>query len=89
VVRDGGVISRIGVPQYVEGAVGLPLYRRNVTLTGGVAPVRAYMEELMPDILTGAVQSARVFDATVTLSDVPRGYRAMDSREAIKVQISF
>jgi threonine dehydrogenase-like Zn-dependent dehydrogenase len=89
VVRDGGVISRIGVPQYAEGPVGMPLYRRNVTLTGGVAPVRAYMEELMPDILTGAVQSARVFDATVTLSDVPSGYRAMDSREAIKVQISF
>jgi len=36
VVRDGGVISRIGVPQYAEGPVGLHLYRRNVTLTGGV-----------------------------------------------------
>ena len=87
VVRDGGVLSRIGVPQYTDGPVGLVLYRRNVTLTGGVAPVRAYMEELMPDILTGAVQAGRVFDATVSLDGVPGGYRAMDTRESLKVLI--
>ncbi|NMO51785.1 alcohol dehydrogenase catalytic domain-containing protein [Actinoplanes sp. TBRC 11911] len=87
VVRDGGTISRIGVPQYVDGPVGMPLYRRNVTLTGGVAPVRAYMELLLPDVLSGAVPAGRVFDATVGLAGVADGYRAMDRRESLKVLI--
>jgi threonine dehydrogenase-like Zn-dependent dehydrogenase len=87
VVRDGGVLSRIGLPQYADGPVGMPLYRRNVTLTGGVAPVRAYMDLLLPDLLTGKIQAGRVFDATVPLSGVPEGYQAMDRRERLKVLI--
>lgn len=50
---------------------------RNITLTGGVAPARAYIEELMPDILDGTVQPGRVFDRTTNLEEVPDGYRAM------------
>jgi threonine dehydrogenase-like Zn-dependent dehydrogenase len=60
---------------------------RNISLTGGVAPARAYIEELMPDILDGTIQPGRVFDSTVTLDEVPGGYRAMASREALKVLI--
>ncbi len=57
IVRAGGVISRVGVPQYDEAAVGFEsLFGRNITLTGGPAPTRAYMEELLPDILDGAVK---------------------------------
>jgi hypothetical protein len=41
----------------------------------------------MPDILDGKIQPGRVFDRTVTLEDVPDGYRAMASREALKVLI--
>ncbi len=41
VVRVGGVISRVGVPQYEEAPIGFPsLFGRNLTLTGGPAPVR-------------------------------------------------
>jgi threonine dehydrogenase-like Zn-dependent dehydrogenase len=48
VVRDGGTISRVGAPQYPEVPFGFPEFRRNLTLTGGIAPARAYIEELMP-----------------------------------------
>lgn len=87
VVRPGGVISRVGVPQYDEAQIGWDLFGRNVTLTGGPAPVRGYIEELLPDVLDGKVEPGKVFDRTVGLDEVPDGYRAMDRREALKVLV--
>ncbi len=87
VARDGGAVSRVGVPQYEEGPIGRGVFMRNVTLTGGVAPARAYIEELMPDILDGKVDPGRVFDRTVGLDGVPDGYRAMAGRESLKVLV--
>ena len=87
VARDGGVIGRVGAAQYTEVPMDFGTVMRNITLTGGVAPARAYIEDLMPDILDGKIQPGRVFDRTVTLEDVPDGYRAMASREALKVLI--
>ncbi|MFE7774982.1 alcohol dehydrogenase catalytic domain-containing protein [Streptomyces sp. NPDC057445] len=89
VVRPGGVISRVGVPQYENAPVGFPsLFGPNITLTGGPAPVRAYIDELLPAVLDGTVEPGRVFDRTVTLDEVPEGYRAMDQREALKVLVA-
>lgn len=62
-------------------------FLRNITVTRGVAPARAYIEELLPDILEGRIEPGRVFDRTVTLDEVPAGYRAMADREALKVMI--
>ncbi|MEU0480874.1 zinc-binding dehydrogenase, partial [Streptosporangium sp. NPDC006013] len=88
VVRPGGVISRVGVPQYDDAPVGFAsLFGPNITLTGGPAPVRAYIEELMPGVLEGTVQPGKVFDRTVGLEQAPDGYRAMDRREALKVLV--
>jgi threonine dehydrogenase-like Zn-dependent dehydrogenase len=60
---------------------------RNITLTGGVAPARAYIEELLPDVLEGRIEPGRVFDRAVGLDEVPDGYRAMADRQALKVLI--
>ncbi|MBM6405878.1 alcohol dehydrogenase catalytic domain-containing protein [Phycicoccus sp. CSK15P-2] len=87
VVRPGGTISRVGVPQYSDGPVGRVLFGPNVTLTGGVAPVRAYIEQLLPGVLDGSVDPGRVFDRTLSLEETPAGYAAMDGREAIKVML--
>lgn len=62
------------------------LFRLNARLAGGPAPVRAYIEELMPDILNGAIEPGKVFDTT-TLDGVPAGYQDMADREALKVLI--
>ena len=64
-------------------------FYRNVTIAGGPAPVRAYIEELMPDVLEGRIQPGRVFDQVTDLNGVPDGYRAMNERKAIKVMIRF
>jgi threonine dehydrogenase-like Zn-dependent dehydrogenase len=86
VVRPGGTISRVGVPQYEEAPVGFgSLFGPNVTLTGGPAPVRAYIDLLLPAVLNGAVQPGNVFDRTVGLEETPQAYAAMDARDALKV----
>jgi threonine dehydrogenase-like Zn-dependent dehydrogenase len=87
VVRDGGVISRVGAPQFSEVPLGFPEFMRNITLTGGVAPARAYIDELLPLVLDGTIDPGRVFDRTIGLDDVPAGYQAMADREALKVLV--
>lgn len=87
VVRDGGTVSRVGAPQFTDVPFGFGDFLRNITLTGGVAPARAYIEELMPHILDGSIRPGRVFDRTVGLEDIADGYRAMNDREALKVLV--
>jgi threonine dehydrogenase-like Zn-dependent dehydrogenase len=90
IVRPGGVISRVGVPQYEDAPVGSgSLFRKNITLTGGPAPVRAYMEPAIEQVLSGRIDPGRVFDRTVGIDDVAAGYAAMDDRDALKVMIAF
>ncbi|MFE5409532.1 zinc-binding dehydrogenase [Microbacterium sp. NPDC056569] len=89
VVRRGGVISRVGVPQYEDAPIGFgSLFRHNIRLAGGPAPVRAYIDELMPDILDGTIEPGKVFDATTDLDGVPAGYQDMDDRKTLKVLIT-
>ncbi|MFP5020528.1 zinc-dependent alcohol dehydrogenase family protein [Pseudonocardia phyllosphaerae] len=87
VTRDGGLVGRVGVSQYDEVPLGVKSFMRNVGIRGGVAPARAYIEELLPDVLDGTVQPGKVFDRTVGFDGVPDGYRAMNDREALKVLI--
>jgi threonine dehydrogenase-like Zn-dependent dehydrogenase len=89
IVRPGGVISRVGVPQYEEAPVGFgSLFGKNAALTGGPAPVRAYIEQAVRDVLDGRINPGKVFDATVTLDEIADGYRAMDTRTALKVLVA-
>lgn len=88
IVRAGGVISRVGVPQYEDAPIGMAsLFRHNVRLAGGPAPVRAYIEELMPDILNGTIEPGKVLDTTTDLDGVPAGYQDMADRNSLKVLI--
>jgi alcohol dehydrogenase len=87
--RPGGTVGYVGVPYGVEdeGLDVLSMFRKNVTLQGGVAPVRAYAEELMADVLGGTLDPSPIFTETVDLEGVPEGYAAMDERDAIKVLV--
>jgi threonine dehydrogenase-like Zn-dependent dehydrogenase len=88
IARPGGAIGRVGVPHYAGITAG-PTFYKNVIVGGGPAPVRAYIGELLPDVLEGRIEPGRVFDRVVGLEDVPDGYRAMDQRESIKVMVDF
>ncbi|WP_323675525.1 zinc-dependent alcohol dehydrogenase family protein [Halorubellus sp. PRR65] len=88
VARPGGTVGYVGVPAGVEDAEFLgAAFSKNVGLEGGVAPVRAYVEDLMADVLQGTLDPSPVFTKTVDLDGVPEGYRAMDERDAVKVLV--
>jgi threonine dehydrogenase-like Zn-dependent dehydrogenase len=87
IVRPGGAVGRVGVPHYEAIPAAQPTFYSNVTVSGGPAPVRAYIEELLPDVLEGRIEPGRVFDRVVGLDGVPDGYRAMNEREALKVMV--
>jgi threonine dehydrogenase-like Zn-dependent dehydrogenase len=82
--RPGGRVGYVGAP---SGGAELPiraLFNRNIGVAGGVAPVRAYIEELLPEVWSGAIDPGRVFDLALGLEDVAEAYRAMDERRSIK-----
>jgi alcohol dehydrogenase len=87
VARPGGTIGYVGVPHgpAEKGLNIMGLFFANLTLRGGPAPVRAYMTELMSDVLAGSLDPSPVFDMTVDLAGIPEGYAAMDERRALKV----
>ena len=87
IARPGGAVGRVGVPHYDAIPGAEQTFFKNVTVGGGPAPVRAYVDELLPDILEGRIEPGRVFDRTVGLDGVPDGYRAMNDRESIKVLV--
>src|SRR4051794_5470198 len=87
IARPGGAVGRVGVPQHTEIPGSLPAFFGNITIGGGPAPVRAYIDELLPDIVEGRIDPGRVFDRTVGLEGVPAGYEAMAERESIKVMV--
>lgn len=85
--RDGGTVGFVGVPAGVEGISLSLLFGRNVGIRGGVAPVRAYLPELLADVAAGELDPSPVLDLTVGLNGVPDGYAAMADRTATKVMI--
>jgi len=87
ITRPGGAVGRVGVPQDATMPASQQSFFRNVTVSGGPAPVRAYIAELLPDVLSGRIEPGRVFDRVVGLDGVPDGYRAMNERESIKVMV--
>lgn len=89
VTRHGGAIGYVGVPHGVaeEGLDIMGMFFKNLTLRGGPAPVRAYMQELMADVIAGTLDPSPVFDMTVDLEGIPDGYAAMDKRQALKVLV--
>jgi len=83
--RPGGRVGYVGVP---NGGAELPirtLFGTNVGVAGGVAPVRNYVEQLLPLVLDGTIEPGRVFDLELPLEQVAEAYAAMDERRAIKV----
>jgi threonine dehydrogenase-like Zn-dependent dehydrogenase len=83
VTRPGGMLGCVGASFYQIPAARLA--GANIGFRGGVAPVRAYLPDLLDDVLAGVIHPGKVFDLELPLEDVAEGYRAMDERRAIKV----
>jgi len=85
IARAGGIVSYVGVPYGVEKFDARRLFSDNISLAGALAPTRAYIDELMADVVNGTIDPSPVFTMRAPLADAPKGYAAMDAREAIKV----
>jgi threonine dehydrogenase-like Zn-dependent dehydrogenase len=87
--RPGAAIGYVGVPQdLTDGYAPLPirqLFVNNITVSGGVAPARAYLPELLAEVVDGRLDPGPVFDLELPLAQAADGYRAMNDRTAIKV----
>jgi threonine dehydrogenase-like Zn-dependent dehydrogenase len=81
--RPGGRVGFVGVPHGVVLPVAT-MFGRNISLAGGVAPVRAYLPDLRDRVLAGQIHPGRVFDLTLPLAEVPQAYAAMHERRAVK-----
>jgi threonine dehydrogenase-like Zn-dependent dehydrogenase len=83
IARPGSTVGYVGVPHGVQIPVE-DIFYRNVGVHGGPAPARAYMPELLDDILKGHINPGLVFDFTTDLNDIEQAYSAMNERRAIK-----
>src|SRR6266704_4643272 len=67
IARPGGAVGRVRVPQDEAMPASRPAFYDNLTVSGGPAPVRAYIQELLPDVLEGRIEPGRVFDRVASL----------------------
>ena len=88
ICRPGCRVGFVGVPHHSAAMDFRRMFFQNIALQGGVAPVRAYIPELLADVLAGRLDPSPVLDLTVDLAGVPEGYRAMDTRKAVKVMVT-
>jgi threonine dehydrogenase-like Zn-dependent dehydrogenase len=87
VARPGGTVGYVGVPHETEPLNMQRMFRHNIAVKGGVAPVRAYIPRMMDEVMAGRLDPSPVLDMEVPLDGVPEGYAAMDQRKAIKVMM--
>jgi threonine dehydrogenase-like Zn-dependent dehydrogenase len=70
-----------------SNSTGPKLFFAQVHLHCGPALVRRYLPELIDLVLNDNINPGKVFDLTLPLDQVAKGYRAMDERRAIKARL--
>jgi threonine dehydrogenase-like Zn-dependent dehydrogenase len=83
ITRVGSVVGAVGVPHDVVVPIETIIFK-NIGIRGGVAPVRKYIPELLPDVLEGKINPGLVFDFQTDLDNIKEAYAAMDERRAVK-----
>jgi threonine dehydrogenase-like Zn-dependent dehydrogenase len=83
IARPGSTVGYVGVPHGVEFPVQT-MFFQNIGVQGGGAPVRAYLPELLDDVLAERINPGKVLDYETDLDGIGEAYAAMDERRAIK-----
>lgn len=91
-LQPGGTISWVGMEVFM-GAPEIPwqqAFFKNVSIAGGVAPVKSYLPELWPLLEEGKIDPSPVFTHDLPLEEGADGYGIMSSREegSIKVAVT-
>jgi alcohol dehydrogenase len=86
-VRPGGAVAIVGAP-HTDGTWDIGrVFRHNITVRAGVAPVQRYLPELVDAVVSGDLDPSPLFTRTVGLGGIAAGYEAMDTRQEIKVLV--
>ncbi len=91
-VQPGGTVSWVGM----EVFLGTPevawdqCFLRNLTIRGGVAPVRRYLPELWDQLADGRIDPSPVLTHDLGMDEAASGYGVMARREegSVKVAVS-
>ena len=83
ITRAGGDVGYVGAPHGVQVPINRNFYR-NIGMRGGLAPVRGYLDELLPDVLSGSIDPGRVFTLRLPFERLTEGYEEMSQRRAVK-----
>jgi len=88
-MRIGGTISMIGLPQPGTAIDMLQILFRNITLRAGIARVQDEWKQLNSLIRSGRLKAENLFTHNYDLSEGAEAYRAFDAREpgVIKMKI--
>jgi threonine dehydrogenase-like Zn-dependent dehydrogenase len=85
--REGGTIGAVGVPHTIPELPLFEPFRHHLRIHLGIAPVRKYLPDLIARVMAGTYDAGPVFDCTLPLEDMAKGYAAMSARESIKVML--
>ena len=86
VVAPGGAVGWVGLPHQVELDLAR-VFARNITVAGGVAPVRAYIPQLLPAVVGRTINPGVVFTDVLPLGEVARAYELLDARQTVKLML--
>jgi threonine dehydrogenase-like Zn-dependent dehydrogenase len=87
IARKGSTVGFVGMPFGVK-LDAVSLFLRSIRLAGGPAPARQFIPELVDAVIAGTLDPSPLLDSHVTLDQVPDAYRAMHTREALKVLVA-
>src|SRR5229473_3563415 len=89
IVRGGGTISMVGVPQAVSA--DFPYYHmwvKALTYRSGWCNVQPYMRPLLDLIAAGRLKPQAIISHRMKLDDAEEAYRMFDAREATKIVLT-
>jgi threonine dehydrogenase-like Zn-dependent dehydrogenase len=91
-VQAGGTVSWVGMEVFL-GAPDVPwdvCFLRNLTIRGGVAPVKRYLADLFPLLESGRIDPSPVLTHDLSMEEAASGYARMATREdgCVKVAVS-
>lgn len=90
-IQAGGTISWVGMEVFL-GAPEIPwdqAFMKNVTISGGVAPVKHYLPELWPLLESGRIDPSPVLTHDMPLEQGADGYDVMATRQRGSVKVAL